>query len=270
MKKIFFSWQSDIKDNRNILEDCLKNAVASVDGFEIDSATRDTMGSPNINENILQKINDADIFFGDVSIINPTDTTARKCPNPNVLFELGYALKALGESQLILIADSLTTPKIADLPFDIRNRRLIYKRVENDNKKIITGEISYILKQYENRPVVQTPYVYFALASSSTDGTTTFNIYNNDSIPYFLESIELPGVNIVINEDLPPNSDNKTVKFTIPNYPFSSSFEFISYVISHREVRYRVFQKIILENRNDNKFNLQLLEKRPTKAIKIS
>ena len=51
---------------------------------------------------IYKKIDSADIFVADVTIINP-EYTGRKTPNPNVMIELGYAIKALGWQRILLL-----------------------------------------------------------------------------------------------------------------------------------------------------------------------
>jgi len=79
---------------------------------------------PDISATILTKIDNSSMMIADVSIVNPTSRKARMMPNPNVMYELGYAVKTLGEENIILVADKATTDT-AKLPFDIRNRRMI-------------------------------------------------------------------------------------------------------------------------------------------------
>ena len=128
--KIFYSWQSDLpnKTNRSFIEKALQKAASSLSSDELVSITpvidRDTTGvpgSPDIGQTILRKIDECDIFVGDVSIIN-TEQAERPAPNPNVLIELGYALKAKGESRLIMVQNTVFgSPE--KLPFDLRMKR---------------------------------------------------------------------------------------------------------------------------------------------------
>ena len=100
--KIFYSWQSDLpnRTNRRLIGDALEKAAKNLGADEaldvepvIDRDTLGAAGAPDIKETILEKINQCDIFVADVSILNPR---ARKpAPNPNVLFELGYAVKQM-------------------------------------------------------------------------------------------------------------------------------------------------------------------------------
>jgi len=101
---IFYSWQSDLPNatNRGFIQKALERAARSIrDDTSIhvepvvDRDTTGVPGSPDIATTILQKIDNCDVFVCDVSIIN-SGHDQRPTPNPNVLFELGYALKQLG------------------------------------------------------------------------------------------------------------------------------------------------------------------------------
>lgn len=139
---VFYSWQSDLpnKTNRSFIEDALEKAVKMIrddDSIHIEPVIdRDTVGvagSPEISRTIFSKIDHAKVFVCDISIIN-SGADARLVPNPNVLIELGYALKALGENRIIMVLnDVYGMPEV--LPFDLRMRRVIryHKPNEVDN-----------------------------------------------------------------------------------------------------------------------------------------
>ena len=139
--KIFYSWQSDIdgKYNRNFILQALKNATKTIKhkcGYDvvIDQATRDEPGTPDIPNTILKKIDECSIFIADVTIINK-NTRKRPTPNPNVLIELGYAIKKNGFEKIITITNNEYS-KPEDLPFDIRHRKpLQYKYNDKIEKK---------------------------------------------------------------------------------------------------------------------------------------
>jgi len=131
MKKVvFYSWQSDLLNgtNRTLIEDALKNAAKEIMNEEadieavIDRDTQGVAGAPNIATAIFEKISSADIFVADVSIIGKAKK--RSVPNPNVLIELGYALKALGHERIILIFNT-AFGKVENLPFDLRMHRTL-------------------------------------------------------------------------------------------------------------------------------------------------
>jgi chaperonin GroEL len=133
---IFYSWQSDIpsKANRNFIQTALKRAIEAVKKKEsiavepvFDSDTRNVAGAPKISDTIFAKIDASSIFVADVTIIRTVGKTVRDrkaLPNPNVLVELGYALKALGDERLVLVANT-SFGRIEDLPFDLLGRRTI-------------------------------------------------------------------------------------------------------------------------------------------------
>src|SRR5262249_3806523 len=72
---------------------------------------------------IFAKIDEAQVFVCDVSVIN-VGSAGRSTPNPNVLIELGYAIRKLGFSRIIMVMNSsFGSPE--QLPFDLRMRRVI-------------------------------------------------------------------------------------------------------------------------------------------------
>ena len=129
-KRIFYSWQSDLpnKTNRGFIQDALKKAASELKNDKtisvepvIDRDTQDVPGSPDIAATIFSKIINADVFVADVSIIN--SDSKRPSPNPNVLLELGYALKALGENKTILIMNK-AFGEAELLPFDLKMKQI--------------------------------------------------------------------------------------------------------------------------------------------------
>ena len=152
-RKIFYSWQSDLENstNRSFIENALKNAIKRItkdDSLYLEPVLdRDTIGlsgSPAIAEAIFEKIALSDVFVCDVSIINPR-SSKRKSPNPNVLFELGYAVTKLGWDRIILVQNTaFGTPDT--LPFDIHGRRtVLYKALPS------FPERSHIRKELSNK-----------------------------------------------------------------------------------------------------------------------
>jgi len=126
--KVFYSWQSDIdgKINRYFIFEAVKKAVENLKkegafDIEIDQATRGEPGTPDIPDTILRKIDEASIFIADVTFINDKNEN-RRTPNPNVLIELGYAIKKHGFEKILLIFnEEFGKPK--ELPFDINHRK---------------------------------------------------------------------------------------------------------------------------------------------------
>src|SRR6266699_1291017 len=135
---VFYSWQSDLpnKTNRSFIEEALEKAAKAIrddDSIQVEPVIdRDTVGvpgSPNISETIFGKIDQAQVFVCDISIINQ-DAIAQ---NPDVLVELGYALKTLGAKRIILVFNA-AYGKPEQLPFDLRPRRVTTYRMPSDSQ----------------------------------------------------------------------------------------------------------------------------------------
>lgn len=152
---VFYSWQSDLpnKTNRSFIEDALEKAAKAIrddDSIQVEPVIdRDTVGvagSPEISKTIFSKIDQAKVFVCDISIIN-SGADARLAPNPNVLIELGYALKALGENRIIMVLnDVYGIPEV--LPFDLRMRRVTryHKPKEVDSRTTQPRDMANMLK----------------------------------------------------------------------------------------------------------------------------
>lgn len=165
MTTIFFSWQSDLpnKTNRNLIENSIKLALKKMNQdspysliTEIDRDTKGVLGSPDIVDSILTKIDKCGLFIADISIIN-SSLNGKRTPNPNVLFELGYAVKCLGWDRVICVFNS-DFGDVSELPFDLRNRRILTYETSNisetrkklaDIFKQIIDKNYYTLEQFQ-------------------------------------------------------------------------------------------------------------------------
>jgi hypothetical protein len=98
--------------------------------FALDQDARGVLGSPEISATILQKIENCSIFVAEITPVGSL-INEKKTPNPNVLFELGYAWHKLGESRVILVRNqAFGSPE--DLPFDLLKRSLVLYRRDRD------------------------------------------------------------------------------------------------------------------------------------------
>ena len=159
MKKIvFYSWQSDLPNatNRGLIHRALEQAASAISGDDsidvepvVDRDTAGIAGSPDIAGTILDKIVEADVLVPDVSLITP-EGSERRCPNPNVLVELGFAVSRLGWPRIIMVMNTAFGPP-SDLPFDLRGRRVLaYKlppgvKSKMDQRKLLTKKLSEAL-----------------------------------------------------------------------------------------------------------------------------
>ena len=130
---VFYSWQSDLSETRNVIRVALDRAVRNLnrgvaleEALRVDEDTGGVTGWPEITSAILQKIEQYKVFVADITPINGPQSDFRLTPNPNVLFELGYALATgLGRIRIICIVNASYLPKgeVKELPFDIRGSR---------------------------------------------------------------------------------------------------------------------------------------------------
>lgn len=148
--KIFYSWQSDLPGNRtrNFIRECIDEAIDLAQETEAieaerDEATKGTTGSPNIVTTLFSKIDDCDLFVADISLCFTKEyAEEKKSPNPNVLLELGYAVKTLGWERVICLCNIDYGDKY---PFDIAHNRITDFSLNGKNKKEIKGDIAKII-----------------------------------------------------------------------------------------------------------------------------
>lgn len=164
--KIFWSWQDDHPSsvNRAFVREALEEAAAGVskelglteaERPEIDQDTKGSPGWVEISREILDKIDACAIFVADVTPIAESPRK-KKLPNPNVAFELGYALKAIGKERVILVCNAtFYGAKPEELPFDMRHRRgpVVYdlpmgadaKKRESQHSKLVATLIDALI-----------------------------------------------------------------------------------------------------------------------------
>ena len=151
---IFYSWQSDLEEQTNkiairqFIKEAIKRIKQNDDDIEIiiDEDARGNPGSKNIAEELMKKIRNSDIFIADVSIINRGDGL-RKTPNPNVLYELGFASSRLGWDRILLIFNDGCGYHLEDLPFDIYGHKGMKYLIKSDYSK---DEIKNTIKDFSS------------------------------------------------------------------------------------------------------------------------
>ncbi len=123
--KLFFSWQSDVKDNHKKIGIALSKTcddLRSEGVFDIvyDESTWERSGSPVIEAVVLEKIKACDLFVADLT---PISATAKKdLPNPNVMMELGVAKASMIDDVILLLYTGVIDSN--RMPFDINHQRL--------------------------------------------------------------------------------------------------------------------------------------------------
>jgi len=125
---IFYSWQSDrnrqcCKDFIRIAADAAAKRVGEQLGIRVlvDADTEGVAGTPPISDTILGKIAACDLFLADMTFVAQTEA-GKRLPNPNVMGEYGYALRARGLGRILLVMNAAFGPP-DQLPFDLHHLR---------------------------------------------------------------------------------------------------------------------------------------------------
>lgn len=130
MITVFYAWQSDTpeKFNRHLIRIALEEAAKRITQdltleaeVRIDSDTEGVPGMPPVTDTILNKISACDIFVPDVSFVARTDA-GKLIPNPNVMAEFGYALRAKTHAAMVPVMNTVFGPP-EKLPFDMGHFR---------------------------------------------------------------------------------------------------------------------------------------------------
>ncbi|WP_424629606.1 hypothetical protein [Bradyrhizobium sp. SYSU BS000235] len=134
---IFWSWQSDIPKEigRFFVRDALREAIEALKTdqelvepiereaaarLQVDSDRQGVPGSPDLAATIFEKIEKADVFVADVTLVGATPD-GKKLINSNVAIEYGHAHRALG-ARRVLMVQNLHYGDGDALPFDLRQK----------------------------------------------------------------------------------------------------------------------------------------------------
>lgn len=165
---IFFSWQADVKESRKIIDKALKKAAEELNARHADwhvnitSDTRGEDGSPDIEDAVLQKIREAHIFVADITPIAQLEKEGKRklLPNPNVMIELGYAIRRMDiDKQVILLANERKDAinyDAKDMPFDINHHKI--SQINNDIT--LTERIEALLANLIEQPTAPSDDIY--------------------------------------------------------------------------------------------------------------
>ena len=163
--KVFWSWQSDTPGNigRFFVRDALLEAIAALKGdrkllepnereaaatIVLDSDRQGVAGSPDLAATIFSKIEAADVFVADVTLVGQTDDTKRLI-NSNVAIEYGHAHHALTFHRVLMVQNRYYGDG-DQLPFDLRQKSwpLHFTLAPDATKKEIAAERSLLARQF--------------------------------------------------------------------------------------------------------------------------
>ncbi|GAA5658238.1 hypothetical protein Brsp06_04622 [Brucella sp. NBRC 13694] len=162
---VFNCWQSDLSadTHRNAIREALRKAAKAIQNkspemkIVIDEALRCSSGAPNIAVNVREKIEKADIVVADITTITPTEAE-RPCPNPNVTFELGLGVAAVGWARTVMLFNG--SPQKGEVPFDFAQHRVSNYSMTNKSdqvgrtalEKLVEKALRDIIEQDPKRP----------------------------------------------------------------------------------------------------------------------
>lgn len=269
MKTIFFSWQSDIKSVRNKLQSALQIAIKELGNEleeanrpELDSDTQGTFGSEEILTTIFAKIEACALFVADVTPI--AKRGSKLVPNPNVLFEAGYALKAKSTHTRLYIFCNTNeiNVDIEKMPFDIKGKKL-FGFDHSDTPKAIATRLrpmleGMLLQQTGTTDDSEYPYIYVdgATFTNWADGkSATLSIYNSEDKEYQLDAIEIEGKSAEPFRGLKPNISNGGIEINGVTNVFLSDKPVINMTVSRAGKKYRLQQSMFAPKGADDRYH---------------
>lgn len=177
---IFYSWQSDHSRTRYLIETALRTAINNLSenpdielAPRFDKDTQGKVGSINIPTTIRKKIDMADVFVADMTLVDK-GKTGRAMVNQNVMYELGYAAGKLGDEATVVLLNSDLADK-GLLPFDIAQNRVVDFSLKDDKKGVkLTKTLEAILSEHledikSKRDIIQTESAKDKLAQAIED-----------------------------------------------------------------------------------------------------
>ncbi len=213
--RIFYSWQSDSppETNHNGIRNALRKAIRQLKpqypdiDLILDEATRETSGAINIASKIIEKLERADIVIADITSVT-SPRAKRPCPNPNVSYELGYAVGQVGWDRVVLLFNTALAKFPGDLPFDFNQNRtspytLKVGASPADREKLVSlalVSIKAVLDLNPKRP-------------SELKGVPQEKIEHNHDvkqIKWLMESLHLPTIDEFV-ENIPKRISNRSI-----------------------------------------------------------
>jgi hypothetical protein len=132
---VFYSWQTDTKDDKQFIGEALDQAVQKIRSEEgvkdlpvVDTDLKNMAGIPDVATTMFQKIKKSAVFVGDLTLVGGYPSYSangmKKTANPNVLIEMGHAAATMGWDRIICVMNEASAyGSVGDLPVDIRSRR---------------------------------------------------------------------------------------------------------------------------------------------------
>lgn len=209
--RVFYSWQSDLPDktNKAAIRNALQKAKKGLsEKIVLDEATREMPGSGNIPDSIREKIEASDIFVADITTVLAAEA-GRKSPNPNVVFELGYAVAHLGWNRVVMMTN-LAFAKVKDAPFDFDRHRISTYTLTEDSKSDDQSVLNALVKAALKAILVQNPKRPAELKGLSEEQIKHGRDVEN--LRWLLNTVHFPTIDEHLRT-IPYRIDDKTLTF---------------------------------------------------------
>jgi hypothetical protein len=159
--------------------------------LHLDQDRKGISGSPDLARVILEKIEQAVVFVGDVTPVgtvpdNEPGAVAKRIMNPNVAIELGYALHALTDRALLMVLNEHYGSR-ADLLFDLQSKAgpIMFRLSPDADKDTIAAEARQLTGHFVEalRPYIEQQVQHERLqrpfpAAEAKDGLARFRARN--------------------------------------------------------------------------------------------
>lgn len=159
--KVFWSWQSDTpgKIGRHLIKEALEEAVEilkaapdveePVRELHLDQDRKGVPGSPDLARTIFSKIDASFVFVADVTTVGKVEGEEKKLINSNVAIELGYALRSLSDTNVLMVFNQ-HYGRHEDLPFDLRHKAgaIVFNLAPDADKTMIHAEKKKLISQF--------------------------------------------------------------------------------------------------------------------------
>jgi hypothetical protein len=168
--KIFWSWQSDTpgKTGRYLVRDALQDAIDKLkqtldieepvrETVHLDQDIQGTTGSPDLARTIFDKIEKSEVVVADVTLVGATGSQ-KKLTNSNVAIELGYALHAVTDHNVLLVFNRHYGTH-EDLPFDLRHKggAIVFNLAPDAGREVIDVQRTNLIGRFTDslRPFLE-------------------------------------------------------------------------------------------------------------------
>lgn len=230
----------------------LGKELEEADRPELDSDTQGRFSSEEIMDTIFKKIDEASVFIADATPI--TEANGKLIPNPNVMVEIGYALKVMKPDTKLFVYTS-DDPKAPDkMPFDIRGKKLFPVDTTKSPKQIADDMVPYLewmLERAGNDSMNDEYPLIYADGATWTrwaDGiTVALNIRNAEDKEYLLEAIELTEHSTEPFRALKQNETTTGITINGVDKVFDNQNPVLKMTVSRNGKKYRLEQTLLTQ-----------------------